>query len=270
MNYRNQWPALSGTFVTTSASYDQHVESLYGGLGLLVTNDKAGEGTLTTTNISGIYSYQLALSRSFSIKAGFQATYFQKSLDWNKLTFGDMIDARRGFVYQSQDQARGGSSSNVDFSAGVLGFSKQFFAGVAVHHITEPDETLINGASPLPMKITGHAGAVIPMSNSRYSENDASISPNILYQQQGNFQQLNMGLYVSKGPIVGGVWYRNKDAFIVLLGFQTKVAKFGYSYDVTVSKLTNATAGSHEVSFTLQFPCKKRRPKFRTISCPSF
>jgi type IX secretion system PorP/SprF family membrane protein len=270
MNYRNQWPALSGTFVTTSASYDQHVESLYGGLGLLVTNDKAGEGTLTTTNISGIYSYQLALSRSFSIKAGFQATYFQKTLDWDKLTFGDMIDERRGFVYQSQDQARGGSSSNVDFSAGVLGFSKQFFAGVAVHHITQPDETLINGASPLPMKITGHAGAVIPMSNGRYSENDASISPNIIYQQQGNFQQLNMGLYVTKGPIVGGVWYRNKDAFIVLLGFQTKVAKFGYSYDVTVSKLTNATAGSHEVSFALQFPCKKRRPKFRTISCPSF
>ncbi|MBX7095951.1 MAG: type IX secretion system membrane protein PorP/SprF, partial [Flavobacteriales bacterium] len=46
LNYRNQWPALSGTFVTTSASYDQHVESIYGGIGLLVTNDKAGEGTL--------------------------------------------------------------------------------------------------------------------------------------------------------------------------------------------------------------------------------
>lgn len=270
MNYRNQWPALSGTFVTTSASYDQHVESLYGGLGLIVTNDQAGEGTLTTTNVSGIYSYQLALSRSFSIKAGFQATYFQKSLDWSKLTFGDMIDARRGFVYTTADQQRGGTSSNVDFSAGLLGFSKQFFAGVAVHHITEPNESLINGDSPLPMKITGHAGAVIPLGNTRYSDNDASISPNILYQQQGNFQQLNMGLYMSKGPIVGGVWYRNRDAFIVLLGFQTKVAKFGYSYDVTVSRLTNATAGSHEVSFTLQFPCKKRRPKFRTISCPSF
>lgn len=25
LNYRNQWPALSGTFVTSSASYDQHV-----------------------------------------------------------------------------------------------------------------------------------------------------------------------------------------------------------------------------------------------------
>ena len=91
LNYRNQWPALTGTFVTTSASYDQHVEGLGGGLGLLVTNDQAGKGTLNTTTVSGIYSYQQAITRKFSIKAGFQATNFQKSLDWSKLTFGDKI-----------------------------------------------------------------------------------------------------------------------------------------------------------------------------------
>ncbi len=272
MNYRNQWPALSGTFVTTSASYDQHVQSLYGGLGLLVTNDRAGKGTLNTTTISGIYSYQLALSRTFSIKAGFQATYFQKSLDWNKLTFGDMIDPRKGFIYNTNDTPRGGTVSNVDFSAGFLGFSENYFFGGAVHHLTEPNESLLATpeGSPLPMKITGHAGAVIPLTNDKYSENDAKISPNILFQQQDNFQQLNMGIYISKGPIVGGLWYRNKDSFIALVGFQTDVIKFGYSYDVTVSKLTNATAGSHEVSLTLQFDCKPKRKRFRTISCPSF
>ena len=51
MNYRNQWPALTGTFVTTSASYDQHVDGLTGGLGLLVTHDQAGKGTLNTTTV---------------------------------------------------------------------------------------------------------------------------------------------------------------------------------------------------------------------------
>lgn len=270
MNYRNQWPGLSGTFVTISTSYDQHVESLYGGLGLLVTNDKAGKGTLNTTTVSGIYSYQLKVSRNFSIRMGFQATYFQKSLDWNKLTFGDMIDPRKGFIYQTGDTPRGGTVSNVDFSAGILGFSEMFFIGAAVHHITEPNESLINETSPLPMKITGHAGAVIPLSHAQYGANDATISPNILYQMQGEFQQLNLGLYVHKGPLVGGLWYRNKDSFIALLGFKTDVVNFGYSYDVTVSKLTNATAGSHEVSFTINFDCKPKRRTFRTISCPSF
>lgn len=274
MNYRNQWPALSGTFVTTSASYDQHVETVQGGLGLLVTNDRAGR-TLNTTTVSGIYSYQQPISRTFSLKAGFQATYFQKSVDWDQLQFGDQIDPRRGFIYETQDVPRGGTINNVDFSAGLLGFSEKFFAGVAVHHLNEPNESLVVGTSRLPMKFTAHAGAVIPIDRrSRYSE--SSISPNVLYRRQGEFQQLNLGLYVNKGPIVGGVWYRAlfwqdyRDAFIVLVGIQTDVIRFGYSYDVTVSELTPATGGSHEVSMQIQFDCRPKRRKFRTISCPSF
>ncbi len=270
MNYRNQWPSLSGTFVTSSASYDQHVDGIYGGLGLIVTNDKAGEATLNTTNISAIYSYQLKINRQFSLRFGFQATFFQKSLDWNKLTFGDMIDPRRGFVYQTNDVPRGGSISNVDFSAGVIGYSDKFFAGFAVHHLTQPNESLITGTSPLPMKFTGHMGAKISLSNNKYSTNDASIAPNIMYRAQGTFQQLNMGLYLTKGALTGGVWYRNKDAFIVLVGVTSEHFKFGYSYDLTVSKLGMQSGGSHELSMTLNFNCKKPVKKFRTISCPSF
>ena len=28
LNYRNQWPALTGTFITYSASYDQQIEAM--------------------------------------------------------------------------------------------------------------------------------------------------------------------------------------------------------------------------------------------------
>ncbi len=271
LNYRNQWPALTGTFVTTSASYDQHVEGLGGGLGLLVTNDQAGKGTLNTTTVSGIYSYQQAITRKFSIKAGFQATYFQKSLDWSKLTFGDQIDPRRGFIYNTNDVPRGGSVGNVDFSAGLLGYTDILYVGVAVHHLTEPNESLIVGTSKLPMKITGHAGAAIPLGmRGKYGKPKTRISPNVLYQQQAEFRQLNLGMYLDHGPITAGVWYRAKDAFIALIGFQTEKFKFGYSYDVTTSKLTTATAGSHEVSLQLQFNCKPKKRRFRQVACPTF
>jgi type IX secretion system PorP/SprF family membrane protein len=270
MNYRNQWPSLSGTFVTTSASYDQHINSIYGGLGLIATSDQAGEATIKTNTIAVMYSYQLRVSRKFSIRFGAQAGYFQRSLDWNKLTFGDMIDARRGFVFQTQDVQRGGSAGNVDFAAGILGFSDQFYFGFAAHHLSQPNESLIIGQSPLPTKFTGHMGAVIPLSKSKYSTNDAKISPNILFRSQGTFTQLNMGLYVTKSNLVGGVWYRNKDSFIVLFGIQTNHFRLGYSYDVTASKLTNASGGSHEISMGINFNCKPPRRTFRTISCPSF
>lgn len=267
MNYRNQWPGISGQFVTYSTSYDQHVDNLAGGVGLMVLHDRAGEGTISTTNVSGIYSYQIPVNRKFSIKAGLQGTWAQKSVDWSKLTFGDMIDARRGFVYNTNEVKRDAPANYVDFSAGILGFSERFFGGFAAHHITQPNESVIKGESKLPMKLTFHAGGIIPLD----SKGDvASLSPNLLVQMQGKFTQINFGMYYSKGPIVGGLWYRTGDAFITLLGFQTDVFKFGYSYDITISDLTNKTAGSHEISLGIQFDCKPKKRRFRTISCPSF
>lgn len=271
MNYRNQWPALSGTFVTYAASYDQYVGALSGGLGLQLLHDQAGEGTIKLTSASGFYAYQTALSRGFSLRAGAQVTYFQRSLDWSKLTFGDMIDERKGFIYPTQDDPRGGTANNVDFSAGLLGYSEVIYMGLAIHHITEPNESLIVGESAAPMKVTAHIGSKIKLSDSRYSTKSTSfISPNILYMAQADFRQLMAGLYMTKGPLVFGVWYRDKDAFVALLGIQAGVIRIGYSYDVTVSKLTTATAGSHEVSAAFQFDCRPPKRRFRTISCPSF
>lgn len=268
LNYRNQWPGLNKTYITYSASYDQHFDGLSGGLGALVVTDRAGDGTLTTTDASLMYSYQLHVTREFAMKFGLQGTYHQKTLDWSKLTFGDMIDRRRGFVWNTNEippSYPNQRKQGVDISAGMLGYSKRYFFGFAAHHLNQPDEGFLS-QSKLPMKFTGHAGAMIPLEKG----NESYISPNILYQRQQNFQQLNLGLYFVKGPIVGGIWYRNQDAFIILFGYQTGSFKFGYSYDVTVSKIANATAGSHEVSFQLQLECRPKKKKFRTVSCPSF
>ena len=65
MNYRNQWPNISGTYVTTSASIDRYIFGIKSGIGLLVTNDNAGNGTLKTTNISAIYSKQIQIKTTF-------------------------------------------------------------------------------------------------------------------------------------------------------------------------------------------------------------
>ena len=265
MNYRNQWPNLSGTYVTYAASYDQHIDAISGGLGIRVMQDDQARGTLKSTNVSLIYSYLLPVTRAFSIKIGLEAGFFQKALHKTKLTFGDMIDARRGFVWNTNEYIPSPNKSGLDFGGGILGFSKRYFIGAAVHHATQPDEGL-QGISKLPMKITGHAGAIIALEKG----GDSYISPNILFMQQQNFTQLNLGLYFKRGSLVAGLWYRNSDAFIVLIGLQTEQIKIGYSYDVTVSKLASNTAGSHELSLQLQFECRPKKKKYRTISCPSF
>src|SRR5690554_2287742 len=91
VNYRNQWPALSGTFVTYSASYDQYFKSIAGGVGVIATHDQQGKGTINTTTLSLIYNYHLKVNRKFTMMFAGKATWNQKFLDWDKLTFGDMM-----------------------------------------------------------------------------------------------------------------------------------------------------------------------------------
>lgn len=148
MNYRNQWPSISGSFVTNSISYDQYVNALHGGIAIMLTNDMAGKNTINWSTISAAYSYHLQVNRKFSFLFGAQATWNQKFLDWNKLTFGDMIDPRRGFIYQTGDVPRGrlldngwGTRGFFDASAGIVGYSKNFYFGFAAHHLNEPQET---------------------------------------------------------------------------------------------------------------------------------
>ena len=140
----------------------------------------------------------------------------------------------------------------------ILGYSNRYYGGVLHHRLNRKSFTLkLLPIYKLPMKITAHIGAVIPIAGNR--DGTTYISPNFLYQKQRDFQQYNIGLYVAKAPLVGGLWYRGGMLSLHWLDFNRAFFKFGYSYDVTVSKLYNASAGSHELSLGLQFPCHPKR-----------
>lgn len=272
LNYRNQWPGIPGTFVTSSFSYDQQISNLHGGIGIMFVNDQMAS-SLQNNRISALYSYQIKLTRNFSIRAGFEGTFWQKQLNYNELTFGDMIDPIRGFVYQTGDVfTEEGTRNGIDLSTGILGFSEKFYIGFAAHHLTEPDESLLtNNKSLLQRKYTGHFGFHIPLkgNGSILKEQQTTISPNLLFRRQGDAQQLNLGMYLQKGPYVIGTWFRTGDAFILLFGYELGLVKIGYSYDVTISSLSMATSGSHEISLQINFQSKTKK-KTSTISCPSF
>jgi type IX secretion system PorP/SprF family membrane protein len=281
MNYRNQWPSIPGSYVTYNASYDMHFNTLGGGLGIIVSSDRQGEGVLSTQQVALMYSVRIRVTREFFIKAGLQAGFFQKSLDFNKLTFAVQIDSRWGFSKPTQEIAPPGgrySTSDVDFAAGILGYSQKFFIGFAAHHLVPVNEAFISGnESYLPMKLTGHFGWKIPLTaagRNRLRPSDPILSPNFLFMQQGVYQQLNYGLYFQQQPFVLGLWYRHSlqgsDAVIALVGFEYDKFKFGYSYDITVSDLGAASGGAHEISMGLKFNCPQRRVRLNEISCPSF
>ncbi len=281
LNYRNQWPQLPAAFVSSSASYDQYVDFISGGVGVQFQYDKSGEAGLRQFYLSGMYAYRLDIADRWQASMALEAAYGQRGVSWDDLIFASRIDPASGNLLPAEpspDNFRG-NVNYVDFSTGfVIGYDEKFFVGGAVHHLTTPDIAFFSdGEYKLPMKITIHAGANIESGGSRgyrSSQPGFTISPNILYQQQGDFRQLNVGTYFTLAPFVGGLWYRhafeNPDAVIVLLGLQYNNLKFGYSYDYTVSSLAIASGGAHEISAGWLFDCNKKSKRSRAIKCPSF
>ena len=271
-NFRNQWPGFSGDFITTSLTYDQYVDKIRGGLGIILMSDQIAK-TLKSNEASFVYSYHQHLSRKFTLNFGIQGTYISKSVNRSNLTFGDMIHPRRGFVLSTQDIVNYAPVDIVDFSAGILGYTDKFYVGFATHHLTEPSFSYIssNNTSSLNRRYTAHAGTEISLnSKSLFSEEEKSLSPSVLFIKQGDFQQLNFGLYYKKGNYVVGAWYREGDSFIVTMGMNTKLLRIGYSYDLTTSQLGVYSGGSHEISIALKLYCAPKKKSLRAMSCPSF
>ena len=279
INYRNQWPGFGSAYSTYNFSYDQYINALHGGLGVLVTADRAAGGNLNTTIISLMYAYKFNLSNRLQASGALKVGYYQRRLVWENLQFEDMIDPQGGFIYPTREKQPDNPTIGApDFSAGVfLSYDDFIYGGITADHLTQPKTGFYaDNATQLPMKFTIHAGAVINLhkSGSASDEREFSLSPNILYQQQFNYRQINIGLYLTIDPFIGGVWFRhtfnNADALIPMLGIHYKNLRVGYSYDYTVSQLRGTSGGAHEVSASWQFPCIEKRRHIRAIKCPRF
>ena len=280
LNARDQYTALQNNYKTYSASFDANIPQLGGGLGALVTSDVSGDGKLTTNTISGLYSYQIQVNKNFTMRAGIQGSYVQKSYDFSKYHFGDEIDDRYGFTKKTAENVANQQIGFPNFAVGILAYTNIFYGGFAIHNITEPNQSFYfpsstNSQYLLPRRYTAHAGMNIYITNQRDEQERLMISPNIIYMSQRDFNQINLGFYVKKQALTTGFWFRqtsqNTDALIVLLGVKFPKFRAGYSYDITVSGARTATQGSHELSVAVEIAPKKHEKRvFKPLVCPVF
>lgn len=276
LNYRNQWPSLPQAFTSYSASYDQFSEFLSGGLGIQFNYNQSGETALHEFQVNGMYAYNFFVSDLIEANLAVQAGLGNRGFNKDKLIFG--FDPNGNPVNPNLDEYE----DNVmypDFATGFLiGYDEKYFLGGAVHHLSQPDISLKTGNEYLlPMKFTIHGGANFETGGRGFRRTSGpvlGISPNVMYQMQGEYQQLNLGTYFTYDPFVAGLWYRhaftNPDAVIVSLGLQRDNLRLGYSFDYTVSTLTMAGGGAHEISLSWVFDCNEKRRRSRAIKCPSF
>lgn len=290
-NYRNQWPGIKKAYTSYSVAFDHSVPKLNSGIGFLATNDVAGTGSLRTTSFYGLYSYEMWINRKWAARAGVQAGGTLRGINFGNLIFADQIARGNAPVTVEIPTA---SKFFFDVSAGALVYNRQYWFGATAHHLTTPNQSLIGGESLLPIKFSFHTGINLPVGSGAFKKkkSDAKnyVSPALNYKAQAKFDQLDVGFYYTYSPLVLGVWYRgipvlknyepqfiNHDAIAFIIGIEANDFKFGYSYDVTISKLGTASSGAHEVSVAYQFcdfyQLKKRKKKVRQnfiVPCAKF
>lgn len=274
LNYRDQWPGINNAYKQYAASYDQNVNALNGGIGLYVMQDAQQVSVFSSLQVGAMYSYNLKIGNTAVIRPAVKVSFLQNSFDNSGLTYKYDANGNPLSASQSGEPVLSGKKSAVDFSAGALYFSDLFYGGLVMDHLTQPNVAFGSVSSNLPMKITLHAGSVIPVGG-RGSK--SSLSPNLLYQRQGPASQLNAGLYYNFGVLVIGGWYRyvfvNPDAFITLVGLKAGKFRIGYSYDLNTSELRSVSGGAHEISLSGEFNSPKKKVKskqWQRINCPTF
>lgn len=269
MNFRDEWPGLSAEYVSYAVSYDQSVGK-NNGIGIVFNGDDAGRGTLKTNTINAIYSPKINLSKQYTISFAVSAGVIQKKLDVSNLVFPDMIDENGRIPGVVREIPHNLNKITPDFNVGAILYSDLLHIGYSTHHVLEPSNILYGQEGFLYRKHTVHAGLNYQKTEKRNRKNITTISPQIVYQQQGPHSELNLGCYVSKKGVTGGLWYRGEDAIILVLGITTKQFNFGFSYDATISKLASESNGSLELSMGYVFGCKSKNKRVRRLACPSF
>lgn len=284
--YRNQWSGIPGTFTSYQASVDHYLRAYKSGLGVQLFSDVSGIGGLRTTQFSVLYSYEARINKKVMSRGGLSFGSVQRRVDFNAFTFGDQI-ARKSST--TVDAIGDGRTTYFDIGVGGLVYTASQWLGLAVSHLNRPDQALLNGVSPLPREFKLHGGYKLTIeeheSSSKLIPYVNAVTFAFNFKNQSKFNQLDLGVYYNINVLVMGIWYRgipitkpngqdiNTDAMIFLLGFNVGRYKLGYSYDLTVSKLTNVNSrGSHEISMAYQL-CKLKKIKKKKnvlIACPKF
>ena len=278
LNYRNQWPSLPGVFLTYSFSYDHYFHNFNSGVGLIATHDRAGSGRLSNTNVGVQYSYDIQINKMLHIRPGLAFYYTQRGLDFWRLVFNDQLSPSG--TTPTIEQPPFENVKDIDVGTSVLGYTDRLWLGVTVDHLLRPNQSLYGELSRVPVKVSVFGGAQIIKKGRLLKPIDESLSVAFHYEKQGRFNQLDMGFYWYKNPLMFGFWYRglptfknvfDRDAFILLVGYKTQQLRVGYSYDFTISPLLGATGGSHEISVMYEFKSnKKRKRKIHALPCPEF
>jgi len=292
-NYRNQWPAISNAFITSTASVDLPILTNRlpvndtWGIGFLGMTDKTANGILNANYFGVSTAYHLALDEDgyHSIGVGFQGTYGSQTLNGTKLTFEDGLQLDGTFLPSPTEAINYETISVHYFDAGIGALynastngNNNYYFGLSAYHLNHPKVSFLGvDTINVPTRVTLHGGGFFPVAG----------SPSTLYVSALVNNQAGSREYVFGGawevaasqdesyPVnfYAGLWGRftnnTTDAVIPYVGLDYSDFSLGITYDVNVSALQTASQSRGGIEISLIY-IKKKGNGQHGIPCPRF
>ena len=278
-SYRDQWVGVSEAFRSFAFSYSAKLKNSNNGFGLSFLNDRAGSGAYTNQQLSGAYAHNFKISHIENLRFGMGFSFNQLSIDPSKFLFADQVVS--GASISQDNIASSTNYINTRFGALFTRY-KNWWLGFSLNNLNEPRNSLFQNSTVLKRRYSVHAGKTILLGNFRDNQNSDKFTYAIHYQSQAGWDALDLGAYLKSGIITYGLWYKgipllksndadyiNHDALVLLLGFEFEKFQFGYSRDLTISKLKR-TGGTHEISVSIEFGQTNLKRKPSIMPCPKF
>ncbi|WP_188051058.1 type IX secretion system membrane protein PorP/SprF [Flavobacterium sp. GP15] len=239
--YRYQWSGIKGAPKTFSLfAHTPLNDKIEGGFSLI--SDDIGDGAKKETNFFADFAYSIRLSKkeklSFGLKAGFRTI----STNFN------------GFVLNSGDVSTDIAFMNnvnetvPNIGAGAFYFTDNYYLGISAPNLLSSKDIkstkAINSFGPEEIHTYFTGGYVFDINQDfkfkpafmaifvKGAPLSIDLTANILYNEKFEL----------------GAAYRFNDAVSVLMNVNvTRNLRIGYSYDYTISNLSQFNSGSHEI-----------------------
>ncbi len=275
--------------INSRTTVDKYAKNGYiGGLGLTFFNESMGDANeLKTTGVSLSTAYFLQVGMSHYLSFGLQFAMIQRTIDYNKLTWGSQYDADMGyntsitpsFSIDKQKILYPAINFGMTWYHNLQNFRLfqnspvSFFSGVAISNLNKPDMSFNQSvASTVPMLFKLHGGFNFEVND--YFE----VLPNYLLMYQNKENHVNIGTYIvyyfngkkTEGfKFQLGSWYRLGDSYIASVGCEMKNIVLGISYDLNLSGFQYNNKGVRTVEVSVRYrPSKPKMQLQRNISHP--
>jgi type IX secretion system PorP/SprF family membrane protein len=268
INYRNQWSNIMAVpYKTKSVFGDVQVfrnrfDNGWLGAGGVILNDVAGSGNLTSTKIYASVAYHQMIDEGSLISAGFNIGWANKHINIINLKFPDQFDGQ--FFDNKLPTSVALARNNINYADIHFGLNYAYFpnektylnAGYSAQHINKPRESFFDRSSIIDNRLSVRHTAFL--NGSFLLNSQWLINPNIYYTTQAKSFEITGGFnshYNLSGDgeyqLIGGLYYRLKDAFIPIIGLQWNDIKATFTYDATTSSLNLYNNGRGAFEFSL-------------------